>query len=115
MRAGQIRQTIVGAMLLSCCSSVAVAQQQNEVFDSLMKDGVALSNGTKAKLPEPAMANGLNAAAQQKVMAGLVAPARLAGFLEGKVNSWFELKVTGEPASGPGKVSARHLDLYYVA
>jgi hypothetical protein len=115
MWAGQIRQSLAYAMMLSCCASIAVAQQPNEVFTKLIEDGVALSDGAKVKLPKPVMADGLSAAAQQKVMAALVAPARLADFSEGKVNSWFEFKKAGEPAASPGKFGARKIDLYYVA
>jgi hypothetical protein len=115
MRVAQLIRALLCAAALVCFSNITTAEE-NAIFNDLMKKGVTLSDGTKAELPKVVMEDGLSAAAQQKVMEGvLVDPKRLASFRSGGPNDWFELKIQGKPATQQGQSSARNLDLYYVA
>jgi hypothetical protein len=119
MRVASAIQALCCGVLVVCVVSVATAQNApppgNEIFDKLMKDGITLSNGEKEALPKPVMTDGLTAAAQLKVIEGLVPKERLASFRGGNLNDWHELKITGAPAKAAGQTSARHSDLYYIA
>jgi hypothetical protein len=114
MRVAQLINPLLCAAALICVSKAAAAEE-NEIFSDLQKNGVTLSDGTKAVLPKVVMEDGLNAAAQAKIMAGLVPAQRLASFRGGNLNDWFELKIQGKPATAEKPSSARNLDLYYVA
>src|SRR5437870_3859704 len=113
-RASVFGMVLCGAAVIFFASLVRAEDAPpagNEIFDKLMKDGITLSDGTKENLPKPAMADGLTAAAQEKVIAGLVPVGRVTSFRGGNLNDWHELKITGKPAKEAGKTAARHIDL----
>jgi hypothetical protein len=116
MRVAQLIRALLCAAALVCISNFAGAEE-NEVFNDLIKNGVILSDGTKGELPKVVMEDGLNAAAQEKVIQGVVEdPKRLASFRSAGPNDWFELKKIGGKAATAEKPSnARNLDLYYMA
>lgn len=91
--------------------------QENSTYKELVTQGVPLTNGKVVKLPLPVMADGLDSAGQQAVINGLVPPGMLAEFLQGSINSYFELRTKDNDVldSAPNGSIGRRVDLYYVA
>jgi hypothetical protein len=114
MRVVQSISALLCAAALVCVSNIAAAEE-NEIFKDLMKNGITLSNNAKAEIPKVVMEDGLNADAQAKVMEGVLADKkRLQSFRGGNPNDWFELKISGAPATPAKPVAAKTIDLFYV-
>ncbi len=105
-------------MLLLFGLLIAVARadhKDNTIFNELLEKGIPISNGNTIVIQQPVMADGLNAAAQQKVIAGLVAPKSLKSFLGGDRNAYSQLNIGGKPGTGENPATGRVIDLYFIA
>lgn len=97
-------------------SNVANADDKdNEIYQQLLNNGITLSTGQVVKLDAPVMADGLNAAGQQKIITALVPPGNLANFLTGTRSAKFESKITKISAPGQVPGTGRRVDLYFIA
>ncbi len=103
----------VAALWLSIASIAAA--QENPIFKKLQSQGIQLANGKTAKIPEPVMADGLNANQQLEVMQKLVPAAQLGGFLDGTVSSNLALEMNGIPGDMAQDSIGRKIDIYFVA
>ncbi len=87
---------------------------ENEVYQSLMQQGVR-SEQQQMMLPKPTLADGLDAAAQQKVLAEITdANHPLESLLRHSPVAPFVLKISGDDPSHPAD-TLRRVDLWFVA
>jgi hypothetical protein len=113
-----IAKSICAVSLLFSYAALASAADGNPIYKELVNQGLTLANGKTIKLPEPVMADGLTAAAQQAVLKQVGPqnkPALMQQFLRGKTNDWYEDKQSSETAAQPAGSTGRRIDLYFVA
>ncbi len=109
---------LVSAMLvfgLLATSAKADHNTDNEIYRNLLKTGVPFSAGNALPIQKPVMDDGLNAAAQRKVIEGLVPARFLDSFLKGDRNDRFELKMSAKPGNGAQAATGRIIDVYFIA
>jgi hypothetical protein len=88
---------------------------ENQIYVELIEKGVPLADGNQVKLPEFTMADGLDQAAQEKVLKAVLATKKddaptLKQLLDNKLNAPFILVLTSIPDS-----DGHQVDLYFVA
>ncbi len=99
---------------LSLTSLASHCVAENALYESLLSKGVTVSPQETIKLPEPILAEGLNAAAQRKAIDKLLdGRYDWESFTRKSVVSPFLLKIADEDTSS-GEVG-RRVDLYFVA
>ena len=111
-----MKKFIALALLISFVAllgSTAIAED-NVIFTELVQKGVPLSNGKTIKLPDPVMADGLDQAAQLKVMKSITDEKHLESFLKGGLSDHFELKKDKTTGSKKEDSLGRQIDLYFV-
>jgi hypothetical protein len=113
-----ITKLTFGFFLLFVFNAALFAAEKNAVYEDLVNNGVPLGNGKTIKLPEPVMADGLDANTQQAVLNQVGPqnkPALMQQFLRGKPNDWYEDKQSSEKGANPNDSIGRRIDLYFVA
>jgi hypothetical protein len=116
----KLSRHVLASIALSFIALSAVHAQaaDNAIFKELRETGVPLTNGETAKLPAPALADGLDVEGQKAAIEKVVSAEILkAGFLGGGKTDPFVYKLTDIPGKNPGPKPSlgRHVDLYFVA
>lgn len=78
---------LLRSLLVFCLACPALASQPNPTFETLVTRGLALPGGNRIKLPAPSMADGLDAAAQQKVLQAIAGERPVAALLRRGVSA----------------------------
>src|SRR4029079_10849926 len=100
--------------LATLLGAITASGEENVIFTDLVKKGVPLSNGKTIKLSEPVMADGLNQAAQEQIITGLIEPKRMESFMKGGLSDYFELKKSDHKGAKKEDGIGRQIDLYFV-
>lgn len=105
----RLQSLLLLAMLPAECCLAA-----NEIYDSLVSQGIALSPEETVKLPQPILADGLSGSQQRQAIEALLAGRyEWDEFVRKSVVSPLLLKIgDGERDSGP---TSRRVDLYFIA
>lgn len=89
----------------------AGAAGTNPVYQQLVEDGVLLPDGRSVKLPEPLLAEGMDAAAQRAALEKLERPGKtLKDMMRATIPAPFVLEISEVP-----NTRARRVDLYFFA
>jgi hypothetical protein len=109
-----MRWIILGSWLFLFLVAVSARGEENPLYQEFTK-GVPIGGGLTAKFPEPIMADGLSAAAQTKVLKGLLEPGEeLEGFTRNSVVARHRLKITDIKPS-VAEAPAHRVDIWFIA
>lgn len=104
--------TITTLLVASLVGAAPSHQEQNSVYAQLLKQGVSVASDSAYSIPEPTMPDGLDAAAQQKIIDQLAGDSYTPDqLLRDSVVSRHVLKLELEEKNAP----ARRLDTWFVA
>ena len=62
----------VSCLLLAACGTALPATKDNQIYNDLIAQGIAMNNGQMVTLPQPTMADNLNEQKQEQVIATVV-------------------------------------------
>jgi hypothetical protein len=96
-------------------SSLLADEPANPLFEQLRRDGVAVTAETKAALPAPLMADGLNAADQHAVLEKVVGKRFTVRAFTGKVGTAPHVYSIRKIAAGPDAARGLAVDVSFVA
>lgn len=94
--------------------ALAAPDAENPLLHTLVAEGVAMSDGSAVRLPEPTMPDGLDAAAQRAVLERIASSGQpVDELLRRSIVAPLVLKIA--PAATERKAPARRVDLWFVA
>jgi hypothetical protein len=106
---------VLAALAASPAQPPTTHEEQNPLYKALRETGLPVGGDQKVKFPAPTMADGLDAAAQKKVIEGVIgADIPYGEFTRKGVNTPYIMKIHDIKANDP-KLPIREVDVWFVA
>ena len=102
------------ASFVVLCVSQPTAHAQNPLVDDLLNEGVTTAEGTKVRLPQPMLTDGMTAEAQRDALAETAKAKRADLFYSGTVTSPFSFSIKAVDKL-PNKSQVRQIDVLFIA